>query len=108
MSNNIIKKCIDELSKENPRQDYVIGMLETLYDIQSVKESTPSMTTRTVALPAGEYIPTPPAAQSLSEFSALKPRVNPVVSPELIAKLRGGATVETINVLNAPKEEPKA
>ena len=28
---DIIKKCLDELGKEQPRKDYVIGMLETLY-----------------------------------------------------------------------------
>ncbi len=52
----------------------------------------------------GEYIPTPPQDTGFTTPSGLKPIVNPPVSPELIAKLRGGATVETINVLNAPPE----
>jgi hypothetical protein len=29
---NIIKKCIDELNKENPKLDYVRGMLEVLFE----------------------------------------------------------------------------
>lgn len=33
MNNNILKKCLEELNKENPRKDYVIGMLETLIDV---------------------------------------------------------------------------
>lgn len=37
--------------------------------------------------------------------SGLRPIVNPQVSPELIAKLRGQTTVETVNILNAPPEK---
>lgn len=33
MNNTIIKKCLDELQKESFRKDYVIGMLETLYEM---------------------------------------------------------------------------
>lgn len=33
MNNNIIKKCLEELQKEGFRKDYVIGMLETLYEM---------------------------------------------------------------------------
>jgi len=33
-TSNIIKKCLDELAKENFRKDYVLGMLETLYETQ--------------------------------------------------------------------------
>lgn len=35
MNTNIIKKCLTELQKENFRKDYVIGMLETLYEMTS-------------------------------------------------------------------------
>lgn len=31
---NIIKKCLDELNKPEFRKDYVIGMLETLYEME--------------------------------------------------------------------------
>lgn len=99
--NNIIKKCIDELNKEEFRKDYVIGMLETLYDIQNAAAKNP-----VPAVPAGEYIPTP-ATPGVVSTSGLKPVVPMQVSPELIAKLRGGAYVETFNVLNAPTEAPK-
>lgn len=34
MNTNILKKCIDELKKEKPEIQYVLGMLETLYEIQ--------------------------------------------------------------------------
>jgi hypothetical protein len=30
MSTHILQKCLEELNKEVPRKDYVIGMLETL------------------------------------------------------------------------------
>lgn len=32
MNNSILKKCLDELNKETPRKDYVIGMIETLIE----------------------------------------------------------------------------
>lgn len=32
--NNIIKKCITELKTEKPKIDYVLGMLETLEEMQ--------------------------------------------------------------------------
>jgi hypothetical protein len=33
--NNILQKCLDELSKESPKLDYVRGMLETLIEMQT-------------------------------------------------------------------------
>lgn len=39
MNTAILKKCLDELNKENPRKDYVIGMLETL--IETAGYATP-------------------------------------------------------------------
>lgn len=51
----------------------------------------------------GAYIPTPPlVGGGFQTPSGMKPILPTPASPELIAKLRGGATVETINVLNAP------
>ncbi len=32
----ILKKCLTELSKEDFRKDYVVGMLETLIEMQEV------------------------------------------------------------------------
>lgn len=43
--NSILSKCISELKVDNPRIDYVLGMLETLLDMQgsvSVKETLPN------------------------------------------------------------------
>lgn len=36
MQTNILKKCIEELCKENPKLDYIRGMLETLVEIAEV------------------------------------------------------------------------
>lgn len=37
---NILKKCLEELSKESPKLDYVRGMLEVLIE-QDVKPEVP-------------------------------------------------------------------
>lgn len=34
MNISVLKKCLEELQKENFRKDYVVGMLETLIDLQ--------------------------------------------------------------------------
>lgn len=34
MNNTILRKCINELSAEKPRLDYLRGMLETLVEMQ--------------------------------------------------------------------------
>lgn len=34
--NSILQKCLDELNKETFRKDYVIGMLETLIEMQGI------------------------------------------------------------------------
>lgn len=34
--NSILAKCVSELKKEVPRIDYVLGMLETLMEMQAV------------------------------------------------------------------------
>lgn len=39
MNTSILKKCLDELNKENPRKDYVIGMIETLIDTQGSNQT---------------------------------------------------------------------
>lgn len=40
MNQNILKKAIEELQKEQFRKDYVLGMLETLYEMgEQPKES---------------------------------------------------------------------
>lgn len=39
MNTNILKKCLEELSKDEPKLDYVRGMLETLIEMsESLKK----------------------------------------------------------------------
>lgn len=40
MQNTILQKCVEELKKENPKLDYVLGMLETVIEMSN---STPSV-----------------------------------------------------------------
>lgn len=37
MNTSILKKCLEELNKKDPRKDYVIGMLETLIETQGTQ-----------------------------------------------------------------------
>lgn len=55
MNTSILKKCLEELNKENPRKDYVIGMLETLIDVGGSNQTRdwPSLNSQTLnAVPA--------------------------------------------------------
>lgn len=54
MNTSILKKCIDELQQDTFRKDYVLGMLETLYEMQ---EERPSVIP--AAQPSGLF-PKPP------------------------------------------------
>lgn len=36
MNYNTLKKCVEELQKDKPRIDYVLGLLEALLDAQNV------------------------------------------------------------------------
>lgn len=38
MNNIILKKAIDELKLEKPKIDYVLGMLETLYEMGKIPD----------------------------------------------------------------------
>jgi hypothetical protein len=33
MNNKILQKCVDELKKESPKIDYVLGMLESVIEL---------------------------------------------------------------------------
>lgn len=89
----LLKKCIDELGKDKPRIDYVLGILETLCDMGDNKPAPSS-------LPVGTYVPTPPSTVNTSMVfpSGIVPLVPPPVDPALIEKLRGGATIEDFPV----------
>lgn len=56
MNINIIKKCLEELNKESFRKDYVIGMLETLYEMSNKNDLVIAPTTPTTHVVSG--IPT--------------------------------------------------
>lgn len=51
---NLLKKCIDELAKPEPKLDYVRGILETLAE-QEEKPVAPSL-----AVPPVTFVPVPP------------------------------------------------
>ena len=98
MSSNIIKKCIDELAKPEPRLDYLRGLLEALDD-----SSRPTFT-----VASSTYVPSPvyPVTPPVGDMPP-RPRSIPALeNAALIAKLKGGATVEEVPIpLNAtPKE----
>ena len=86
---NILQKCLDELNKENPRHDYVVGMLEVLID--SAPASSPIVT------PTPSYVP-PPQAEGYKPIIPMMENP-PVVDAALIAKLKGQATIEQFPVL---------
>jgi len=60
---NILKKCIEELAKESPKQDYIRGMLEVLVEQEPEKPAvqptafTPSVITSPVAVPNANVNP---------------------------------------------------
>lgn len=39
MNTKILQKCVEELSKENFKKDYVLGMLETVIEMSSQNQS---------------------------------------------------------------------
>ncbi len=43
MNSTILKKAIDELQKASPKIEYVLGMLETLYEMQEPTKPTVSV-----------------------------------------------------------------
>lgn len=48
MNTNILNKCVEELKKENPKLDYVLGMLETIIEMsQVVTVNNPTNQTQT-------------------------------------------------------------
>ncbi len=49
MQPTILKKCIDELSKDSPKLDYIRGMLETLYEMLEVSVKPIVSTTSAVS-----------------------------------------------------------
>lgn len=41
MNTNILKKCVEELKKESPKIDYVLGMLESVIELSDVSPIYP-------------------------------------------------------------------
>lgn len=81
MNHSVLQKCVDELSKDNPKLDYVRGMLETLL---SMSEPNVVTFTSTTPLPVLGAITT---AHAVSDEGSI-----------LDAKAR--ASLETIKALS--------
>lgn len=41
MNTNILKKCVEELRKDDFKKDYVLGMLETIIEISEINHKPP-------------------------------------------------------------------
>jgi len=54
--NNILAKCIEELKQDKPRVDYILGMLETLMEMQEKPPVRPTKPPE-VAKPTKEPVP---------------------------------------------------
>ena len=100
MSSNIIKKCIDELAKPEPRLDYLRGLLEAL-----AEQINPLyITSKDGPVPLSPVF-TPQPKESFDNMPP-RPLIVPAADPSLIAKLKGGATIEEMPVpLNAKPQE---
>jgi hypothetical protein len=57
MNIKILQKCIDELLKENPSKEYVIGILETVIAMNSHDVFIPSPQQIPPNLPTGNPLP---------------------------------------------------
>lgn len=68
MHTKILEKCLEELRKEAPRKDYVIGMLETLVEMADGQPAAKTGATTGVV----EVLPIPdfPVAQTTVELRA--------------------------------------
>ena len=106
------------MAKKKDYRDIIKKILADHPEIASINIEYKKVERLTIGEQAGEvfsttdgsYVPSPPVVGGgFQTPSGLRPIVPTTVSPELIAKLRGGATVETINILNAPpaKEAPE-
>lgn len=72
MNNKILQKCVDELQKESPKIDYVLGMLESVIEMTTTSTTytghgyaTPTPGYGTVTIPLG--IPTGTATTKSTE-----------------------------------------
>lgn len=64
----ILKKCLEELSKPEPKIDYIRGMLETLVEVQ---EPEAAAMTLGVPLPMPKVVPAAPVSADLDEGELL-------------------------------------
>jgi len=67
MNTSILSKCLEELTKENPRLDYVRGMLETFIDIMN----GPAWEPRTTASAAPKFVAAPMPSQHSTDEAEL-------------------------------------
>lgn len=64
MNTNTLIKCVEELKKDKPKLDYVIGILETLIDMNQ-----PSIYTPTMYINSGNTLANPILTTSVNELT---------------------------------------
>lgn len=85
MNTKILQKCIDELSKDTPNIDKVIGMLETIIEMSSTQM----------------VIPTYPQFAGAQATASGIPASNIQITPSLNSYANGTAEEEGSGLLNA-------
>lgn len=75
----ILKKCLEELSKETPKLDYVRGMLETVIELQA----TPVVVSGTF----GKSAPTPGFANGSNDVPTLDAAARSAIEAARLAEL---------------------
>lgn len=86
MNTTILQKCLDELNKEDFRKDYVVGMLETLIEMQTAAEVTNRLPSIQIGAPS-----TALAKDADNEAAILDARAR--------------AAIETVRALSNPTNE---
>lgn len=75
MNASILKKAIDELSKETPKIDYVLGMLETLVEVDGslaqIGRALPETANLDVAGRQGKVVGSTPTGTKTDEAAIL-------------------------------------
>lgn len=69
MNSSVIQKCVEELAKDDPRLDYVRGMLDTLLSLNPVP-TLQTLGINTSATPTTPYIPPPQDEAALLDAKA--------------------------------------
>ena len=79
---NIIKKCLDELAKDEFRKDYVIGLLESYYEMESGRQPV---------VPFPHSTATPRSIDMTPTVTFIDPQKNEEIIPDF---LKAGPVVD--------------